>query len=183
LKKLAAIFILCILLFNIVGYRWMFTCLENAATAKLEQTIDAGNFSDDQLVEIKVPLNMPYYSDKDYEPAYGETEWNGQHYRYVKRKVSGNTLYLLCIQNPDKNKILSEKNNFTKATGEAQQNNSPARQHPSAIKLMLSEFISQENKKTETIQLLTSSKKYLTDSRLISQFDPLTTTQPPDITA
>lgn len=161
----------------------MFTYLEKKATAKLEQSIDAGNFSADQLIEIKIPLNMPYYSDKDYEPAYGEAEWNGQHYRYVKRKISGNTLYLLCIQNPDKNKIISEKNNFTKAAGEARQNNSPAKQHPSAIKLMLSEFIAQENKKTEILQLLTSSKKYLIDSGLISQFDPLATTQPPETIA
>ncbi len=158
----------------------MFTYLENKATANLEQRIDAGTFSDEQLVEIKIPLNMPYYSDKEYQSAYGETEWNGQHYRYVKRKISGNTLYLLCIQNPDKNKIISEKNNFTKAANDTQQNNSPVKQPTSVLKIVLSEYISQENSRSESVQQLSSSKKYLTDSNLISQFDPLTASQPPE---
>ena len=180
LKKTTAIFILFILLFNIAGYRWLFSFLENKATSTLEQKIDADIFSDEQLVEIRIPLNMPYYSDKDYEPAYGETEWNGKHYRYVKRKISGNVLYLLCIPHPEKNNLISAKNDFTKALNDVQQNNSPQKQQPSVIKLMLSEFTVQDETAYSSLHILTYSKKYLTDSYLFSQFDPLTASQPPE---
>jgi hypothetical protein len=94
------------MVFNLLGYRWLFSVIEKNATANLEQKIAAGKYSDEQLVEISIPLNMPYYSDKDYENVYGETDWNGEHYRYVKRKVSGNTLYLLCLPNKEKQALL-----------------------------------------------------------------------------
>ena len=87
LRKFSAILLMGILLFNLAGYRWLFYIVEQKATATLEESISAGTYSDDQLVEIKIPLNMPYYSDMDYQVVYGETEWNGRHYRYVKRKV------------------------------------------------------------------------------------------------
>jgi hypothetical protein len=72
-KKLAAICLLALLLFNVAGYRVLFSLLEQKATTRLENKIDAGNYSESQLVEIKIPLSMPYYSDKDYESVYGET--------------------------------------------------------------------------------------------------------------
>jgi len=48
------------MVFNLVGYRWLFSAIENKATANLEQKISSGEYSDDQLVEIRIPLNMPY---------------------------------------------------------------------------------------------------------------------------
>ena len=118
MKKIAAILLLSLMVFNLIGYRWLFSTIEENATADLEQKIAAGKYNDDQLVEIQIPLNMPYYSDKDYENVYGETDWNGEHYRYVKRKVSGNTLYLLCLPNKEKTNIAKVKNEFTKAVND-----------------------------------------------------------------
>ena len=118
MKKIAAILLLSLMVFNLIGYRWLFSTIEESATADLEQKIAAGKYNDDQLVEIQIPLNMPYYSDKDYENVYGETDWNGEHYRYVKRKVSGNTLYLLCLPNKEKTNIAKVKNEFTKAVND-----------------------------------------------------------------
>ena len=99
----------------IAGY---FLQLKKMQLLTLEQKISAGKYSEEQLVEIRIPLNMPYYSDKDYENVYGETDWNGEHYRYVKRKVSGNTLYLLCLPNKEKTSIAKVKNEFTKAVND-----------------------------------------------------------------
>src|SRR5262245_32402845 len=75
LKKIVAILLLFVMVFNLVGYRWIFEAIEDKATADLEQKISTGEYSNDQLVEIRIPLNMPYYSDKDYENVYGETDW------------------------------------------------------------------------------------------------------------
>jgi hypothetical protein len=139
-KKLAAICLLALLLFNTAGYRVLFNILEQKATARLENKIDAGNYSEEQLVEVKIPLSMPYYSDKDYESVYGETDWNGQHYRYVKRKITDNTLYLLCLPNEEKNIIVNTKNEMTKAANDVS-SNTPAQQKqvPSLVKLISSD--------------------------------------------
>lgn len=180
MKKITAISILLILLFSIAGYRLLFNFLENNATVKLEKKIDEGTYSPDQLVEIKIPLSMPYYSDKDYEAVSGETEWNGQHYRYVKRKISGNTLYLLCIPNQEKNKIAAAENDFTKSVTDTHQNNMPGKQQPTIIKFILSDFISQRSTNLFADQFITTKKLRPTDTGLFSQFNPLTSYQPPE---
>ena len=128
------------MLFNLVGYRWIFTAIDNKATAKLEQKISSGDYNEEQLVEIQIPLNMPYYSDKEYENVYGETDWNGNHYRFVKRKVSGNTLFLLCLPNAEKNSIVKAKDEFTKAVNDFPANKQGSQPKNSLLKLITTEF-------------------------------------------
>ena len=172
--------LLLILLFNIAGYRLLFNQLEKNATARLENKIDQGTYSPEQLIEIKIPLSMPYYSDKDYEAVYGETEWNGEHYRYVKRKVSGNTLYLLCLPNHEKNNIIDAKNNFAKAVTDTEQNSIPGKQPSTILKLVLSEFISRDNSCQIAPQIINLAKHSVSNADLFSQFEPLPSSQPPE---
>ena len=183
MKKIVAILLLLVLLFNIAGYRLLFNQLENNATAKLENKIDQGAYSPEQLVEIKIPLSMPYYSDKDYEAVNGETEWNGQHYQYVKRKVSGNTLYLLCIPNHEKNKIAEAENSFTKSVTDKDQNNVPGKPQSTIIKFVLTEFLPQNNSNLFVPQINNSGKHRISNADLFTQFEPLTSAQPPEFIA
>lgn len=150
MKKTAAILLLSLMVFNLAGYRWFFSIIEGNATAKLEQKISTGSYSEDQLVEIRIPLNMPYYSDKDYEEVYGETDWNGEHYRYVKRKVSNNTLYLLCLPDKENTSIAKVKNEYTKAVNDVPANKG-SQQKNNFIKLMTSEFQTNETSIDENI--------------------------------
>lgn len=181
LKSITAILLISIFLFNVVGYRWVFIYLEEKANQRLEEKIDAGQFSEAQLLEIKIPLQLPYYSDSKYESCYGETEFNGEHYRYVKRKVSGNTLYLLCLPHKEKNNIAAAKKDFIKAISDIQNNNTPQKQEqPSVIKLMLSEFLREEKVNDFALQLIKPKDLYSPDCYLASQFKPKTPAQPPD---
>ena len=160
----------------------MFSYLEESATARLEQKIDAGIFSDEQLVEIKIPLNMPYYSDKEYEPVYGETNWNGEHYRYVKRKISNNILYLLCIPDKEKNTIAQAKNDFTKSASDITTNNPTQQKHSnSIIKLILSEYLPTENASGYNNYISNSSELISQNSDATDLFYPSTPAQPPEI--
>lgn len=168
------------MVFNLAGYRCLFSAIEKKATAKLEQKISSGEYSDEQLVEIRIPLNMPYYSDKDYENVYGETDWNGEHYRYVKRKVSGNTLYLLCLPNKEKTSIAKVKNEFTKAINDIPGNNQGSPQKNGLIKLLTTEF--QMNETTFDINNYTISSLSLVSRNADAKdlFTPLTDAQPPE---
>jgi hypothetical protein len=168
------------MLFNLVGYRWIFTAIENKATAKLEQRISSGDYSEEQLVEVQIPLNMPYYSDKDYENVYGETDWNGNHYRYVKRKVSGNTLHLLCLPNTEKNCIVKAKDEFTKAVNDAPANKQGSQQKNNLIKLLTTEFRVTETVVEQNCLLQTGLSYSNRNTEIKSLFTPLTDAQPPE---
>ena len=180
LKKIAAILLLTTMVFNLAGYRWLFSAIEQHATAKLEQRISAGNYSDEQLVEISIPLNMPYYSDKEYENVYGEADWNGQHYRYVKRKVSGNTLYLLCLPNKEKTSLAEVKNEFTKAVNDIPSNKQGSQQKDNVIKLLTTEFKVSDTWINEK-DISSLSLQFINRNTAVADlFTPLTDTQPPE---
>jgi hypothetical protein len=180
LKKIAAILLLALMVFNFAGYRLLFSAMENKAAANLEQKISSGRYSDEQLVEIRIPLNMPYYTDKDYEDVYGETDWDGEHYRYVKRKVSGNTLYLLCLPNKEKNDIAKVKNEFTKAINDIPANKQGSQQKNSFIKLLTSEFQVNETAANENIFLIARLSYFSRNTEAKNLFTPLTEAQPPE---
>jgi hypothetical protein len=180
LKKIAAILLLSLMVFNLAGYRWLFSAIEKKATANLEHKISSGKYSDEQLVEIRIPLNMPYYSDKDYEEVYGETDFNGEHYQYVKRKVSGNTLYLLCLPNKEKTSIANAKNEFTKAVNDIPANKQGSQQKNSFIKLLSSEFQVNETAVQDDIFLIASLSYFSRNTEAKNLFTPLTEAQPPE---
>ena len=168
------------MLFNLLGYQWVFNAIENKATAKLEQKISAGNYNEDQLVEVRIPLNMPYYSDKEYENVYGETDWNGNHYRFVKRKVSGNTLYLLCLPNTEKNAIVKAKDEFTKAVNDVPANKQGSQQKNNLIKLLTTEFRVSETAVDVNSFSITGLSYFSRNTEIKSLFTPLTDAQPPE---
>lgn len=179
-KKIAAILLLSLMVFNLVGYRWLFSAIENKATANLEQKISSGQYSDAQLIEIRIPLNMPYYSDKEYENVYGETDFNGEHYRYVKRKVSGNILYLLCLPNKEKTNIVKAENEFAKAVNDTPANSQGSQQKNNFIKLLTSEFRIHETEMNENSFSSLSLQFINRNSAVKDLFFPLTETQPPE---
>jgi len=168
------------MVFNLAGYRWLFSAIEKNATAKLEQKISTGKYSDEQLVEIRIPLNMPYYSDKDYESVYGETDWNGEHYRYVKRKVSGNTLYLLCLPNKEKTSIVKVKNEFTKAVNDIPGNKQGSQEKNGFIKLLTAEFRINETMFDINNYSISSLSFISRNTDAKNLFIPLTDAQPPE---
>jgi hypothetical protein len=175
-----AILLLVLMVFNLIGYRWIFSVMEQKATTNLEQKISAGEYSNDQLVEIRIPLNMPYYSDKDYENVYGETDWNGQHYRYVKRKVSDNTLYLLCLPDKEKTSIANVKNEFTKAVNDVPANKQGSQQKNSLLKLIKAEFRINEAAVDENSFSIISLSYFNRNTEAKNLFTPLTDAQPPE---
>ena len=182
MKKIAAILLLSILVFNTWGYRWMIYYLEEKATVRLEQKLESGDYDEAMLVEVKIPLQLPYYTNwSHYERHYGETEWNGQNYQYVKRKLYNDTLYLLCIPHTEKNNIQTAAADIFRSVNNIQHDGVPQKSHqPSVIKLMLSEFLETETSfdasPISDIQLSLIAKSVY----LYSQFNPLTPAQPPE---
>jgi len=121
LKKLTAILLLAIHLFNIVGYTLLFQYFINKSETKLIRQLDENNYAESDLIIIKTPLNLPYYnSTASAERIDGEIKISGVHYRYVKRSISRDTLYLYCIPNTAKTKLSKAEHDYSGSVADAQ---------------------------------------------------------------
>jgi hypothetical protein len=115
LKRAAAILLLILFLFNWFGYRLLSGYLQTQADARLEARLDQEQYDPAQLIEMRVPLNMPYQlNSPDFERYDGEIEIDGVHYKYVKRKVENGHLVLLCLPNETKMRIQGAREEFFK---------------------------------------------------------------------
>jgi hypothetical protein len=112
-KKAAAIFFITLFLFNLFGYRLVVEYLQQRVSEQLDAKLDSNQYKESQLVELKVPMNLPYQNDvPEYQRCVGEIDIQGISYKYVKRKMVNDTLYLMCIPNTKKMHLETAKNNF-----------------------------------------------------------------------
>ena len=120
MRKIIAILLMFILLFNLCGYRIIIDKLQQNADTKLETLLDNNNYDESQLVEIRIPMNMPYQQRyTEFERHYGEIVIEGKSYTYVKRKIEGDVLVLKCIVNQSKEQFENIKNDVAKANSNA----------------------------------------------------------------
>ena len=138
MRKLAAILLLGIFVFNLFGYKLFVSFMVNNANQSLEAAIDKNNYNEDQLISIKKAINLPYYNNtKDFTRAYGEVEMNGMTYKYVKSRIYNDSLEMLCIPNTSKQQLLNSKDNFTQVVLDLQKdtNKKGSGKVPSFVKL------------------------------------------------
>lgn len=168
--------LLAILLFNAVGYRFVFNYFEQQTVNCLEQKIDARNYSNEQLREISIPLNMPYYSDKEMEFVSGEFEINGLHYQYVKRKIENNTLHIWCLPNTERNNVVAAKNDIAKNGNQA-----PSQTKKNIlIKLLQTEFVALGTPEIISHATVVKTVAVADNYFYFSQFKPTDIAKPPE---
>lgn len=124
MKKLSAIFLIALFLFNLFGYRILFNYEQQQSDVRLEASIDKQDYNDADLVTIKVPLSLPYVNNQqNFERVDGEITVNGKILKYVKRKIADGNLILLCLPNDNKMRIESAKEEYFKYANDLVQNN------------------------------------------------------------
>lgn len=98
--------------------------MQQKVSHQLEATLDKNLYDESQLIELKVPINLPYQTNwSAYQRFDGEIEIGGMLYKYVKRKVANDTLYLMCIPNTKKMNLETAKNDFFKLSNDLTQDN------------------------------------------------------------
>ena len=121
MKKLFAILVLIVFLFNTGGYYIFFWGLHFNATAKLTQKLNQGDYSSEETYEFKIPLTVPYpIYGGGFDRAYGDFEHEGEFYSLVKQKLEHDTLFIVCIKNKKKqqlSKAFTEYANVSNDTG------------------------------------------------------------------
>jgi len=123
LKKVTAIFFVLLFAFNWFGYRLYYDYLQHKTNVNLETAFDSNSYDESQLIELKIPVHLPYQTSwTSYQRYDGEITLNGTSYKYVKRKLCNDTLYLKCIPNTKKMRLETAKNDFFKNSNDLGQN-------------------------------------------------------------
>ncbi len=114
LKKLIAIFLVFLLLFNALGFFGLFVGLRYKSAIDLVERLDKQEYLDDETVTLRIPMSLPYHLDSEYERVDGEIEHNGDFYRLVKQKLQKDTLYIVCIKDYDSKRIKQALTDYVK---------------------------------------------------------------------
>ena len=93
--------------------------LQKANETTLAVQLDMGQYNETELISIKTPLNLPYYTNSEnYERVYGSIEIEGVGYEYVKRRIYNDSLELLCLPDKVHQKLESAKVDFFKMSSD-----------------------------------------------------------------
>lgn len=130
MKKLAAILAMGILLFNLLGYRAVFSYLETHYSQKLDARLDVDHYDASALVTIKVPVDeLPYYTNSPiFERVKGEVMIGGMKYQYVERRIYNDSLEMRCIPNAEAHHITNARDEFFQLVNDLQHTNSTGNQ-------------------------------------------------------
>jgi hypothetical protein len=121
-KRIAAILLLSLLVFNWIGYEVYTAILRENADKNMIASLDENNYSDADLISFKIPAVhlSSYVNSKEFQRIDGAIDINGVQYNYVKRRYTGDSLELLCIPNRSSTSIQNAKNEFFKLVNDLQ---------------------------------------------------------------
>lgn len=158
MKKLIAILFLVVLIFNIIGYKFVANYFEQKATFDLQASLDQHKYKESDLIRFKLHLNLPYISNStEFEAVEGNIDINGINYQYVKKRFFNDTLEILCVPNYTKSAIKESKNDFAKQLNDIAASNNSKKSSPNQIvKSGISDFIQEHH--FDIYQLFYTSK-------------------------
>jgi hypothetical protein len=123
LKKIAAIILIILFLFNLFGYRILFYYAQQQSDICLEQNLDKNIYNENELVSITVAFPMPYQQNSEgFQRFDGEVTLNGNIYKYVKRKYTDGNMTFLCLPDHNKMHLEAAKNNIVSNINDVQSN-------------------------------------------------------------
>ena len=138
------------MLFNWFGYRLVSNYFDQKAANQMVRLIDENNYNESELVSVKMPINLPYYSNNPkFERVEGEMEINGVVYQYVERRVYNDSLEIRVLPNQDRLHIKNAKESFDKLASDFDQKLTDKKSVPvnkSSVKVISFDYIDQENK-------------------------------------
>lgn len=182
MRKLGAILMLTVFTFNIAGYQLVYNYLSGKSDKNLELALDANNYRDEDLITIKQPTNLPYYTDsKEFQRIDGEVEVDGVKYKYVKCRIYNGFLEMLCIPNKAKMQIEQDKNEYAKVAHDFQQNDTQKKNgSQKSFQKSLSEYEEQSLITIDCGSKLISTSYVLVQSVFEENHYFTTVEQPPD---
>jgi hypothetical protein len=137
LKKIFAIAMLFVILFNLGGYGLFFKYMIDRSDSKIINRINNNRYHNSDLVEVKIPVNLPTLQDwTEFETISGQVQFKNNKYNYAQIKMTRDTLYLLVIPNHDRTKLVNANIIYAKKVNDIPINK---KSHNSLLKKSISE--------------------------------------------
>jgi hypothetical protein len=114
LKKIFAIAILVLFLFNLGGYQLLFQYFIYESDVSITQEINNNRYRSADLVEVKIPVHLNIENWNEFKPISGQVKVKENCYNYAELKMTRDTMYLMVIPNHDKAHIINAKNIYAK---------------------------------------------------------------------
>jgi hypothetical protein len=123
MKRFVAILLMGVLFFNWYGYQLLSNYWQDRAERRLEANFDQDNYDASALISFKIPItSLAYYNNSSgYERMDGQIEIGGVRYQYVKRRIYGDSLEVLCLPNLTSMKLRTASNDFFRQVNDLQQ--------------------------------------------------------------
>lgn len=142
-KRLAAILLSTLLLFNWVGYRIVFGYMETQSSQDLNTQLDNDRYDEASLISIKVPVdNLPYYTNSPiFERVKGSITIEGRQYQYVEKRIYNDSLEMRCIPNTQATHISNARDAFFQLVTDLQQVKENSKPSPAKPALSLKNIL------------------------------------------
>lgn len=113
MRQAASIALFLILAFNWLGYDVVVAVLNAKARHTAQRAIDQRRYDPTQLIEIKVPLDLPYSTDwSSFEQVKGVISFEGVLYNFVERKYENGQMTYRCLPNQRGTEIQNARDYF-----------------------------------------------------------------------
>ncbi|HLX65795.1 MAG TPA: hypothetical protein VKR41_02330 [Puia sp.] len=122
LKRIAAILLLSVLLFNWVGYRLLTAYWEDRANARFEATLEKDYYDPAQLILVRVSADaLPYSNASErFERFDRSIEIGAARYHTVKRRLYNDSIEFLCIPDCATSQLKLVKEDFFRLVNDLQ---------------------------------------------------------------
>ena len=108
MKKLLAIFLLSIHLFNMGGYHVLYQYFIYQSDKVMNEHIAKNEYNVHELVQVKIPVSMPGIDNETtYQSISGQIQFRQGCYNYVKLRLTSDTMFVMCVPNYEKTRLLN----------------------------------------------------------------------------
>lgn len=113
MKAVASISMFLLLAFNWLGYDIVMAVLNAKARYTAQKSIDRRQYDPSRLIEISVPLDLPYSTDwASFEQVKGVISFEGVLYNFVERRYENGRMTYRCLPNQRGTEIQNARDYF-----------------------------------------------------------------------
>ena len=116
----------------------VFYALRYQADLATRDRLDAGQYSEEDISVIKIPMAIPYpVQEGVYQSMTEDFAYDGIYYKGIKQKIENDTLFVVCVRDACEKHLNDVMTNYQKV---ANDNTSKSKQGQSLLSKLLKEY-------------------------------------------
>lgn len=130
-----------VLCFSLFGYRLVIDLLQETEARAMATAINTEAYADDALVSLKVPAELPYYTNSaQYAYVNGTITIDGIIYQYVKCRIFADSIEYLCLRDPAQTRLQGAREQFFQLAYDLQMDKSASGNNHNPVKPLMLEY-------------------------------------------